>query len=103
MKRAALANALTVLPSIYQFMLKLFQRCLMKILNIDLWKCYITYVRETKSSLPNFRLLVLTADCFFPTLSICSNISCAFVHIVKDMNYGLIKCNYNYIKLCNNS
>ncbi|CAI7991638.1 Cleavage stimulation factor subunit 3 [Geodia barretti] len=28
----------------------------MKILNIDLWKCYVTYVRETKSSLPNFRV-----------------------------------------------
>lgn len=30
---------------------KLFQRCLVKILNIDLWKLYLTYVKETKSGL----------------------------------------------------
>jgi cleavage stimulation factor subunit 3 len=30
---------------------KLFQRCLVKILNIDLWKLYLTYVRETKAGL----------------------------------------------------
>ena len=36
-------------------LLKLFQRCLMVVLNIDLWKCYITYVRQTKSSLRTFR------------------------------------------------
>lgn len=34
---------------------KLFQRCLMKVLNIDLWRCYLTYVKETKGSLPTFR------------------------------------------------
>ncbi|CAH1992348.1 unnamed protein product [Acanthoscelides obtectus] len=34
---------------------KLFQRCLMKILNIELWKLYLTYVKETKSSLPTFK------------------------------------------------
>lgn len=27
---------------------KLFQRCLVKILNIELWKLYLTYVKETK-------------------------------------------------------
>lgn len=30
---------------------KLFQRCLIKILNIDLWKLYLTYVKETKAGL----------------------------------------------------
>ncbi|XP_063696707.1 protein suppressor of forked [Culicoides brevitarsis] len=30
---------------------KLFQRCLVKILNIDLWKLYLTYVKETKAGL----------------------------------------------------
>lgn len=30
---------------------KLFQRSLVKILNIDLWKLYLTYVKETKSGL----------------------------------------------------
>ncbi|XP_050047086.1 cleavage stimulation factor subunit 3 isoform X1 [Dermacentor andersoni] len=34
---------------------KLFQRCLMKVLNIDLWRCYLTYVKETKGSLPTYR------------------------------------------------
>ncbi|XP_055388075.1 protein suppressor of forked isoform X2 [Condylostylus longicornis] len=30
---------------------KLFQRCLVKILNIELWKLYLTYVKETKAGL----------------------------------------------------
>lgn len=34
---------------------KLFQKCLMTVLNLDLWKCYIAYVKETKSSLRTFR------------------------------------------------
>uniref|UniRef100_A0A915J6H3 Cleavage stimulation factor subunit 3 n=1 Tax=Romanomermis culicivorax TaxID=13658 RepID=A0A915J6H3_ROMCU len=34
---------------------KLFQRSLIKILNIDLWKTYLNYVRDTKSHLPQFR------------------------------------------------
>nr|XP_032813917.1 cleavage stimulation factor subunit 3 [Petromyzon marinus] len=34
---------------------KLFQRCLMKVLHIDLWKCYLTYVRDTKGKLPSFK------------------------------------------------
>ena len=39
----------------YEQVEKLFQKCLMNILHIDLWKCYIAYVRETKSPLPTFR------------------------------------------------
>ncbi|KAH8031565.1 hypothetical protein HPB51_019186 [Rhipicephalus microplus] len=27
----------------------------MKVLNIDLWRCYLTYVKETKGSLPTYR------------------------------------------------
>lgn len=27
----------------------------MSVLNIDLWKCYITYVRQTKASLQTYR------------------------------------------------
>ncbi|XP_050315851.1 protein suppressor of forked [Anthonomus grandis grandis] len=34
---------------------KLFQRCLMKILNIELWKLYLSYVKETKASLPTYK------------------------------------------------
>ena len=34
---------------------KLFQRCLMKVLSIDLWKTYLSYVRETKASLPSYK------------------------------------------------
>ncbi|XP_038663738.1 cleavage stimulation factor subunit 3 isoform X4 [Scyliorhinus canicula] len=36
---------------------KLFQRCLMKVLHIDLWKCYLAYVRETKGKLPSYNCL----------------------------------------------
>lgn len=39
----------------YEEVEKLFQRCLMTVLNLDLWKCYISYVKETKSSLRTFR------------------------------------------------
>ncbi|XP_051824428.1 cleavage stimulation factor subunit 3-like [Antechinus flavipes] len=34
---------------------KLFQRCLIKVLHIDLWKCYLSYVRENKSKLPSYK------------------------------------------------
>lgn len=34
---------------------KLFQRCLIKVLSIDLWRCYLNYVKETKGSLPTYR------------------------------------------------
>ncbi|KAL0281231.1 UNVERIFIED_CONTAM: hypothetical protein PYX00_002281 [Menopon gallinae] len=34
---------------------KLFQRCLIKILNIDLWRLYLQYVKETKSSLQTYK------------------------------------------------
>lgn len=39
----------------YEKVEKLFQRCLMKVLNIDLWKCYLNYVKETKSGLSSYR------------------------------------------------
>lgn len=35
----------------YERVEKLFQRCLVKILNIDLWKLYLTYVKDTKAGL----------------------------------------------------
>uniref|UniRef100_A0A803K498 Suppressor of forked domain-containing protein n=1 Tax=Xenopus tropicalis TaxID=8364 RepID=A0A803K498_XENTR len=38
-----------------QFCPQLFQRCLMKVLHIDLWKCYVSYVRETKGKLPSYK------------------------------------------------
>jgi len=34
---------------------QLFQRCLIKVLNIDLWRCYLYYIKETKANLPSFR------------------------------------------------
>ncbi|XP_075220656.1 cleavage stimulation factor subunit su(f) isoform X2 [Lycorma delicatula] len=34
---------------------KLFQRCLMKVLNIELWKLYLAYVKETKATLPTYK------------------------------------------------
>ncbi|VDO98253.1 unnamed protein product [Soboliphyme baturini] len=34
---------------------QLFHKCLIKVLNIDLWKCYLNYVRDTKGHLPSFR------------------------------------------------
>lgn len=34
---------------------KLFQRCLIRVCHVDLWKLYLKYTRETKSNQPNFR------------------------------------------------
>lgn len=34
---------------------KLFQRCLMKVFNIELWKAYLSYIKETKVNLPSYR------------------------------------------------
>nr|CAG4649981.1 EOG090X026K [Sida crystallina] len=45
---------------------KLFQRCLIKVLNIELWKLYVNYVKETKSALPNYREKI--AQCYDFTL-----------------------------------
>lgn len=39
----------------YEKVEKLFQRSLMKVLSIDLWKTYLQYVRDTKSSLPTYK------------------------------------------------
>ncbi|XP_063711012.1 cleavage stimulation factor subunit 3-like [Symsagittifera roscoffensis] len=39
----------------YELVEKLFQRCLTKVLNLELWKSYLAYVRETKGNLPNFK------------------------------------------------
>lgn len=41
----------------YERVEKLFQRCLVKILNIDLWKLYLTYVKETKAGLSTHKLI----------------------------------------------
>eukprot|EP00096_Caligus_rogercresseyi_P003916 TRINITY_DN1779_c0_g1_i1.p1 TRINITY_DN1779_c0_g1~~TRINITY_DN1779_c0_g1_i1.p1 ORF type:complete len:728 (+),score=123.76 TRINITY_DN1779_c0_g1_i1:561-2744(+) len=39
----------------YEKVEKLFQRCLMKILNIELWKTYLLYVKDTKINLPSYK------------------------------------------------
>ncbi|CAH8876113.1 unnamed protein product [Trichobilharzia szidati] len=39
----------------YEKVEKLFQRCLVKILNIDLWKIYLQYIRETKGKQQSFK------------------------------------------------
>lgn len=39
----------------YERVEKLFQRCLVKVLSIDLWKLYLTYIKDTKGSLPSYR------------------------------------------------
>lgn len=33
----------------------LFQRCLMKVMSIDLWKTYLKYVKDTKANLPDYK------------------------------------------------
>ena len=33
----------------------MFGRCLIRVLNIDLWKTYLLYVKETKASLPDYQ------------------------------------------------
>ncbi|CAH8634485.1 unnamed protein product [Schistosoma intercalatum] len=39
----------------YERVEKLFQRCLVKILNIDLWKIYLQYIKETKGKHQSFK------------------------------------------------
>ncbi len=34
---------------------KLFERSLNNVLNIDLWKCYLTYLKEKKSKEINYK------------------------------------------------
>jgi cleavage stimulation factor subunit 3 len=43
---------------------KLFQRCLVKVLNIDLWKLYLVYIKETKSTLPTYKKKMAQAYIF---------------------------------------
>lgn len=38
---------------------QLFQRCLMKILNIELWRLYLNYVKETKCMLPTYKYVFI--------------------------------------------
>jgi hypothetical protein len=52
--------------------LQLFQRCLIKVLNIDLWKLYLTYVKETKAMLPTYKyapLIIRTSSQLISLLS----------------------------------
>ena len=44
--------ALLCIPPIFA---QLFQRCLIRVLNIDLWRTYLLYVKETKASLQNYQ------------------------------------------------
>ena len=43
---------------------KLFKRCLMIVLNLDLWKTYLTYIRETKESQQNYREKMSKAELY---------------------------------------
>lgn len=54
----------------------------MDILHIDLWKLYITYIRETKSSLPNYRCIerLLRQP---PMLSMCRKVTNSFLVFVE--------------------
>jgi hypothetical protein len=38
---------------------QLFQRCLVKVLAIDLWKLYLNYIKDTKGTLPSYRYVQL--------------------------------------------
>ena len=44
--------ALLCIPTLFA---QLFQRCLIRVLNIDLWRTYLLYVKETKASLQNYQ------------------------------------------------
>ena len=37
---------------------KIFHQCLVQVLCIDLWRLYITYVKDTKASKPDFKLVL---------------------------------------------
>ncbi|ESO06606.1 hypothetical protein HELRODRAFT_64205, partial [Helobdella robusta] len=43
----------------YEKVEKLFQRCLMKVYHIDLWKQYLSYIKETKVTLPSYRQIII--------------------------------------------
>lgn len=51
-------NGDTLKVTHFPFPVQLFQRCLMKVLHIDLWKCYLSYVRETKGKLPSYKYVI---------------------------------------------
>ncbi|XP_021945266.1 protein suppressor of forked [Folsomia candida] len=40
---------------LYDKVEKLFTRCLIKVLNIDLWRLYLQYIRESKAALPTYK------------------------------------------------
>lgn len=39
----------------YEKVESLFQRCLIKVKHIELWRCYLNYIKDTKGSSPTFR------------------------------------------------
>lgn len=42
----------------YEEVEQLFQRCLLKVLSLDLWRCYINYIKNNKRSQENYRCVV---------------------------------------------
>jgi len=49
-----LLNMIICIPMILSSW-QLFQRCLIKVLNIDLWRLYLQYIRESKATLPTYK------------------------------------------------
>lgn len=48
----------------------------MKVLHIDLWKCYLSYVRETKGKLPSYKYVISRA-------ALCVDMLKRNVHVVR--------------------
>uniref|UniRef100_A0A914PND0 Suppressor of forked domain-containing protein n=1 Tax=Panagrolaimus davidi TaxID=227884 RepID=A0A914PND0_9BILA len=68
---------------------KLFERCLFKVLHIDLWKSYVYYMKETKGHLPDFREQVVEAfDCAIDRVGIdiqASQIYLEYIQFLKNV------------------
>ncbi|KAL7678079.1 hypothetical protein ACOME3_004308 [Neoechinorhynchus agilis] len=45
----------------FEFVEKLFHRCLMNVPHVELWMCYLKYLTENKSSIRNFRQIIIDA------------------------------------------
>lgn len=73
--------------SITLWFLQLFQRCLVKVLSIDLWKLYLNYIKDTKGKLPSYRYVQKEFTVFLAILNIVVHVSDQCMYYQLEKNY----------------